>query len=701
MEQSKEHMNKDLTICGICLLVIEEPKALPCLHSYCLKCLSKWAEGKTDKVKCPVCAQEFLIPSEGISGFTTNFFINTLKDRRVTAQTLQAKHTVIPCLCCGESDHKAVAYCTDCGGFICEECGKAHTRVRTLKNHSTVPFEDLQTGKVDVRNLSQKKYCKEHDGQVLRFYCQTCEDVICLECTIIDHPGSSHKLVKLRDVVGEQRSDIKELQKDCEIMKAKVERAIEETNDVFKDIEENNTKLREQLHEVSESFIANITSKVKSIEDEVNQMTVTNRKHISSQKDYLAIQQTRLCTALQMANEVTQTGSDYDIAAVYTSLKNNLMQLRELNQDNLEQKVRLPTFNSNICGAQQIPSLGTVTQASRSGKWSPHDNKPAFRPGKIVDCRSNVASSTAADISIRKSSFDSTLKVGEESNTFLLVNQYDFHSLKGEDRLQNGFDITEISKGSFGIADAGENGGKGVKIYDHNGMFKLIMAMGTAGNSAVPWNLVHGSEGKLFVTHQTPIVMVYSVVTGLVTNQFSTNCPKEESKNWSTRSKTSALMGLAMDTKENILVGEVNQQYISKHQQNGLQIASFRVSIPPWYIAVSSRDEIIVSYGRYLDGSKANVQILDSEGNLLCKVNAPDCVTQWFPFGLCCSVEKIYIANSMAGSDGGIYCYSTSGKYLGCLIKELEFPTGITLAENKRKLLVLQNKCVKMFSTTH
>ena len=107
MAQSKQYDSTDLTQCGICLLTLQDPKALPCLHSFCEKCLSQWAKGKT-KVTCPLCVQEFAIQSGGVTAFRTNFFINTLKERQENARTIHSKDAVVPCASCacvrGESE---------------------------------------------------------------------------------------------------------------------------------------------------------------------------------------------------------------------------------------------------------------------------------------------------------------------------------------------------------------------------------------------------------------------------------------------------------------------------------------------------------------------------------------------------------------------------------------------------------------------
>ena len=61
MAMSNEHSNQkesssettDLTVCGICLSLIDNPKVLPCLHTFCCGCLEKWTNEQFDNVTVP------------------------------------------------------------------------------------------------------------------------------------------------------------------------------------------------------------------------------------------------------------------------------------------------------------------------------------------------------------------------------------------------------------------------------------------------------------------------------------------------------------------------------------------------------------------------------------------------------------------------------------------------------------------------
>ena len=53
---------KSLLECSICLETFEDPRTLPCLHSFCKNCLENFVEGKrNDELNCPVCRCNFTL----------------------------------------------------------------------------------------------------------------------------------------------------------------------------------------------------------------------------------------------------------------------------------------------------------------------------------------------------------------------------------------------------------------------------------------------------------------------------------------------------------------------------------------------------------------------------------------------------------------------------------------------------------------
>ncbi|XP_072019229.1 E3 ubiquitin-protein ligase TRIM45-like isoform X2 [Amphiura filiformis] len=530
--------NKDLTECGICLCTIEEPKALPCLHTFCLKCLSQWAEGKKDIIRCPICVQDFSIPGDGVKAFRTNFFINTLKDRQATAMTLQSRDTV-PCASCGAVDERIEGHCSACGGFICGGCIAMHSKLKIYSNHKVIPYEDLKSGKVDIRNLSQKKYCKIHEEQVVRFYCETCGVLTCRDCTVVDHPASSHNLVNLESASKGHKKEIEQLIQGCDTIKIKTDDALKEIDSVLDQLVENAATAEAGIDESFNEAMKLLEDSRDQLKGELTKAASDRKKQLDAQKDEIMIQQTRLQTALQMANEVVKTGSDYDLALIYTSLKTNLTELRGVKLASVDKQKAAVHFKPAHIGQKTAQKLGSVLVKQRKegvGFW------------KLDRSFGDV----------------------------------------GAEKLKYGRGVAITQEGDIAVADMADSA---VKIYKKDGQFKSSITVPDN-----PWNVVVSSDGKLIVTNLSASVSIYDG-KGNQKHQFPTKSPD----NVSSDTRDTTHWGLAIDNYNNLLVGETRQKYISKHHLDGAHITSFKVPISPVFITVSLDAKIFISGGMDTD----------------------------------------------------------------------------------------------------
>jgi hypothetical protein len=77
----REKLN-NITECSVCAETYSDPRVLPCIHTYCLKCIKGFSRNKHpgDRVSCPLCRKDFIVPENGIDSLPKNFFIEQLKD---------------------------------------------------------------------------------------------------------------------------------------------------------------------------------------------------------------------------------------------------------------------------------------------------------------------------------------------------------------------------------------------------------------------------------------------------------------------------------------------------------------------------------------------------------------------------------------------------------------------------------------------
>jgi len=117
----------DWTTCPICLEVFDNPKSLPCIHGFCLKCLEQHFRDKKpgNMVPCPLCRKEFRIPREGLCGLQHHFIIQHLVDARGS-------------YCDKHKEKQVELYCRDCNENICVLCFADKHR-----QHQTVEVQEM------------------------------------------------------------------------------------------------------------------------------------------------------------------------------------------------------------------------------------------------------------------------------------------------------------------------------------------------------------------------------------------------------------------------------------------------------------------------------------------------------------------------------------------------------------------------------
>ncbi|XP_072016860.1 uncharacterized protein [Amphiura filiformis] len=630
---------KDLARCGICNEIINQPKALPCLHTFCLECLREWSKPNKETVTCPVlnCKKTTPMPSNGVDGLPGNVFVSSL------INTSSSRGRNVPCVCCEETGNDVMARCLECNGFLCQEGVQLHQK-KLLKSHQVIKLEDIKSGKVNMKHLADKKKatCKEHEGQQLWFYCETCGVLICRDCTVVDHSKPGHTYVTLKSIVSDQRKKIEVLVKQNGVTEKQVDKALQDAHNAQQKLDKNKKKSIAEIDmeiEKIEKHVRNICQQERRRLLKQQEKTIAlSRKKIQSSKETLQSQKVRFQAAREVAKQVLRSGSDTDIASVYKQLSNSLEELCKEVPDSVSQDItELPKFKAD----SRIMNVTVI------GEFI--DVKPL--PSKVSD-----------------GSWEMESAFGDKDDA---------------GKVSGAYGISTTPTGDIVVANWSSSASSLVKVYNSDGKFKFNLDK----QSCCAWNVAVSPDGKFYVScYNVKNIRMFGS-DGRYVSQFTAISPTGVASD----AEGTDLRGLTINNKRQLLVGETNKKYISIHDLNGTHITSFHVSINPYFITTTSQGNIIVSLSGVSD-----VQLLDYSGTLQHTITAPTGVSSWWPTGVCCSMnDEICISNY--GSPSGIYCFSSKGVYLRCLTQGINNPMGIALLQNDKKMAVAESSRVKIF----
>ncbi|CAC5424689.1 TRIM2_3 [Mytilus coruscus] len=189
--------------CGICTEVYDEcvhvPKLLPCLHTFCIKCIITIHKGNS--LTCPLCNQMHNLKKGELSSLPKD---NT---RRDLADFLEKhkKCDLEKCAICRKNKHLSVK-CETCVMRICSDCQQKHQR--------KYPMHDFVTGLLSVTNeIKENDLCDQtgHDRGRLRYFCKDleCEKVLCATCVITEH--KNHPVENIDLIISDRKKSFQQL----------------------------------------------------------------------------------------------------------------------------------------------------------------------------------------------------------------------------------------------------------------------------------------------------------------------------------------------------------------------------------------------------------------------------------------------------------------------------------------------------------
>ncbi|CAB4021643.1 E3 ubiquitin- ligase TRIM71-like [Paramuricea clavata] len=186
--------------CKICKKRYEDPKLLPCLHTFCKACLEQSVETHDGALHCPVCPAE-IGSSEysGVEKLQSNFLVSNLLQAIDLKQGLSSKQ----CESC-EEGVTASSRCFECSDFLCGNCVEAHKRVRFTKTHRVVAIKNL-----DADAMVKSPTCATHVQEALKMYCKQCKKPVCRSCILSEH--DEHLLISLKEAVDDTKPKLNTL----------------------------------------------------------------------------------------------------------------------------------------------------------------------------------------------------------------------------------------------------------------------------------------------------------------------------------------------------------------------------------------------------------------------------------------------------------------------------------------------------------
>ncbi|XP_077977606.1 tripartite motif-containing protein 2-like [Glandiceps talaboti] len=730
-----DQIEEKFLICRICSDRYKRAKILPCLHSFCEQCLDKAVE-KTGKLDCPICRRSHGLQGGGVARLSTNFFVNELVEqfRKRETKTEESKR------CDGCKQNEPFKHCVECGVDICSFCTSAHQAFPFLKSHRLMSFEEYQNKQTkDPASVQPPVPCNKHPSHAVTFYCDTCDNPICLECTALEHPRPGHNYRYLNDVASEFTKELlkmvaklNEKNQDTVDSKAAVQKILDSLDRRFKGEEK---KVKDHADKIVKEVTQTIRQNEKLLLKELKDEYEGRKTNLKAQLKELVNKENDLVNAREFADKLmhygnaaqlmsAKRGMTYQIQELITSetktepIEHDYMSFQSV-ADYYKEKALGTILKTPVTyglkGVPQFTCIGddmcvtmATTGTDNNRRLSQMTDITAMvkkpdneREDMKVDikedgtfamrCQTKIEGDHEILVSVRQKPVQGSpvkVKVIPKKG---LVHKYGEKG-KGVGQLNNPWGAALTKSGCVLVCD---NGNNRLQMFTVKGNHKRAMQITDSGHTYCPRFVSVSPDGKIFFTNYDKRKVVVCDENGKVLRCFGNN-------------ELQSPKGIVFSpTNKRVYVSDSSAHCIQVYNQDGDHVKSFSSKgsgkgqvNSPCCVTVDSQGNVVVS-----DELNHRIQVFNAEGEHLFSFGSqgigPGQLS--YPSGVVHDKhDNVYVCEY---SNNRVQKFNSRGKFI-CRIDSakdgLKNPFGVCVTDDEPfgKIVVADygNHCIKVFA---
>ena len=630
IRQLEEQLN-----CSICLDIYDDPKLLQCFHTYCRKCLVKLVirdEQGDLSLTCPICRQATPVPVNGVAGFQSAFQTNEFL--RIRDDLIKKRD--IP---------------------VSLEGSKVYVTPITSATKKTIPN------------------CFEHVDKEKEYYCETCEELICVKCALKGGKHEGHVFDEIKNAYERYKEEVRPSLEPVEGKLNTVKKALAQLDMYCREVSDQREVIEDGIHDAIRGLHQLLDVRKTELISVLHQITQAKLKGLATQRDDMETIQAQLSSCLDFVRKSLETESQGDILMMKRNIVNQVEELTTPFQPDILKPADMgfsfsPDVTTACCNYGRVYSAGdpdpsqfqatgrgleTAVVGKKSRVNLQTSSEPCSHPIKSLECElvSEITGSRVIGSIERR-----------EQNQYELGYQ---PTVKGKHQFHVKVEGQHIRGSPFSVA---------VKLP----VEKLGNPILTIDGVHRPFGVALNQRGDVVVTEQDGhCVSVFSQCRKKL-RSFGTQ--------GSGHGQFNKPRGVTVDSEGNILVADSGNQRIQKFTITGEFLAAVGTagSGPlqfnnPFDVTFNSTNNKVY----VVDNLNHHVLVLNSDltfSSTFGKIGSGEGQFK-FPWSIACdSTGKIYVTDS---GNYRIQVFTASGKFLRMFGRygegrgALHLPVGITV----------------------
>ena len=230
----------------------------------------------------------------------------------------ESENRKLECDICDSGDPPANR-CTTCSYFLCAFCTQAHQRARNTRSHNLVSVEGSAA-------VTKPAVCKEHDGEVIKLFCNTCEEAICRDCTIVEH--RDHKYTFVKDAFSKGKESLLKALADTKEKADVLEKAVKGVLEMKRSVHSCANQTKQEVVECCDELTDCIAARKTYLVDRVEEFKKEKLKSLDVQQEQLEKALASVQSSVQFTEKAVENGSEVEILNTRKQIFSQLQDLK-------------------------------------------------------------------------------------------------------------------------------------------------------------------------------------------------------------------------------------------------------------------------------------------------------------------------------------------------------------------------------------
>ena len=226
-------------------------------------------------------------------------------------------------VCCDQcTDHDgssglAVVLCCTCCQFLCTFCHEHHKCSKMFDRHQMVGLLDKELLRLLPSIMTPTEHlCSQphHQKEELKFYCETCQCLVCRDCTLVLH--KDHRIAEVCNIAKVHRDGMREALVCAQEVTSKLTSAIDANDKMAKQVETSRENATLLINQAFEQLHQTIEERKKTLLSEMEAIYLSKTTSLTIQKEQFVKMQDEIGGYTEMTSHILQTHTDHEVVAL-------------------------------------------------------------------------------------------------------------------------------------------------------------------------------------------------------------------------------------------------------------------------------------------------------------------------------------------------------------------------------------------------